>query len=165
MTKTSLPPPFSRGEHDHDACISQAMQRAETICAQRRLRLTPLRRRVLELVWRNHKPVRAYEILEHLGKDHSPVAPPTVYRALDFLLDAELIHRIESLNAFTGCESGHDHALQRSLFLICRECDATAELAGEPVDGAIARAAESVDFCVQGQVVEVFGVCPACSRG
>src|SRR5882724_8224269 len=89
--------------HDHQHCIDDALVRAATICAQSGGRLTPLRRRVLELVWHSHAPVGAYDILDALRRDGRPAAPPTAYRALEFLLGHGLIHRIESLNAFVGC--------------------------------------------------------------
>ena len=89
--------------HDHQSCIQQALDTAANLCEQRGLNLTPIRRRVLEIVWRSHEPIGAYQILAELAKERDKAAPPTVYRALDFLIDAGLVHRIESLNAFGGC--------------------------------------------------------------
>src|SRR5262249_40395465 len=89
--------------HDHRHCIDDALSRAETVCAERGARMTPLRRRVLELVWDSHAPIGAYAIMDLLrAADDRAAAPPTVYRALEFLLDQGLVHKIESLNAFVG---------------------------------------------------------------
>ena len=89
------PDPFGRARHDHTDCLAQAMHAAERLCALRGARLTKLRRRVLELVWRSHDPVGAYAILDALREDGRAAAPPTVYRALDFLSEQGLVHRIE----------------------------------------------------------------------
>src|SRR5919204_1424092 len=95
--------PFQAASHDHDSCIDRALDRAAQLCEERGARLTALRREVLALVWRGHEPVGAYAILEALRRSHPGAAPPTVYRALDFLIEHGLIHRIESLNAYVGC--------------------------------------------------------------
>jgi Fur family zinc uptake transcriptional regulator len=96
--------PIASRPHDHSHCVHSALSEADTLCAQKGLRLTALRRRVLELVWQSHKPLGAYDILAVLSEqDGRRAAPPTVYRALDFLLENGLVHRISSLNAFVGC--------------------------------------------------------------
>ena len=115
---------FPKAEHDHGDCIADALGMAEQVCAKRGARLTKLRRRVFELVWSSHAPVGAYDLLRHLARERDGAAPPTVYRALDFLRKHGLIHRIESLNAFVGCcTPGEAHAGQ---FLICSRCGAAA---------------------------------------
>ena len=105
MTDTDLSPTgaFARPGHDHRACVDEALDGAVELCRKRGARLTGTRQRILELVWAGHRPVGAYELLAALGRDGQPAAPPTVYRALDFLVDQGLVHRIESLNAFVGC--------------------------------------------------------------
>jgi hypothetical protein len=103
MSKRRILVPFKKRTHDHAECIDSALVSAQSSCERQGLRLTKLRRRVLELVWRGHTPVKAYDILEELRKEDRAAAPPTVYRALDFLLNAGLVHRIESLSAFVGC--------------------------------------------------------------
>ncbi|MHA1109066.1 MAG: transcriptional repressor, partial [Alphaproteobacteria bacterium] len=92
--------PFRATGHDHKRCIAEALAAAEEICARQSVKLTDLRRRVLELIWDRHEPVRAYDLLDQLRAGRRSAAPPTIYRALDFLLEAGLIHRIESLNAY-----------------------------------------------------------------
>ena len=79
--------PFDGERHDHDLCIADALREAERLCARRGTRLTQLRKRVLALVWTSHSPVRAYDLLERLSREQGRTAPPTVYRALEFLLE------------------------------------------------------------------------------
>ena len=100
MKPASLfPPP----DHDHARCSSDAMAQAEAICTERGQRLTPIRRQVLEALLASHKPLGAYEIIDVLATQGGRPAPITVYRALDFLRENELVHRIESRNAFVAC--------------------------------------------------------------
>ncbi|MEX2642687.1 MAG: Fur family transcriptional regulator, partial [Acetobacterales bacterium] len=124
-------------------------------------RLTPLRRSVLELVLESVAPVGAYTVLERLQeKLKRRVAPPTVYRALDFLLRQGLIHRIERFNAFVACpHPGEGH---RAQFLICTCCGLVRELDDAPVDEAIDRAAKRAGFAIERGLVEIEGRCPEC---
>ena len=126
MDADTLSTPFKPRRHRHQQCIDDALSAAEILCTRRGRKLTPLRRRVLELIWSRHEPARAYDILEQLDGEGKSGAPPTVYRALEFLLTNGLVHRIQSLNAYVGCgEPGTAHAGQ---FLICRGCNAVGEL-------------------------------------
>ncbi|QIB50373.1 Fur family transcriptional regulator [Pseudomonas sp. OIL-1] len=147
--------------HDHSQCVSEALDAAEQLCAQAGVRFTVLRKRVLELVWQSHKPLGAYDILEALAReDDRRAAPPTVYRALDFLLEQGLVHRIASLNAFIGCASPeHRHEGQ---FLICRSCRIAIELDQPAIRDAIAASAASLGFAVEGETVEITGLCAQC---
>ncbi len=155
--------PFGRRKHDHGRCIERALGRAEKICAKSGARLTPIRRRVLEIVWRSHVPVGAYDILRHLDADVPGAMPPTVYRALDFLRNQGLVHRIESLNAYIGCcDPGAPHTGQ---FLICRDCGLAMELRDPVVNAAIGARAAEIGFAVEQETVEVSGLCPDCRRG
>ncbi len=152
--------PFPHAEHDHARCVREALERAAALCAERGTKLTDLRRRVLELVLEGHRPVGAYDILERLAAERGRVAPPTVYRALDFLVGQGLVHRVDSRNAFVGCvraDGGH-----RACFLLCRECGAAAELVDPALDAALAELARRADFEVDRQVVEIEGRCAAC---
>lgn len=151
---------FPVANHDHGSCVAHALAAAEAECRRRGARLTDVRRRVLELVWRSHAPIGAYALLEILGREGFCAAPPTVYRALDFLLAHGLIHRIERLNAYTGCtRPGIPHAGQ---FLLCEGCGTAAELDDQTIDAAIGAAAARLGFTVHRQTVEVDGLCPAC---
>ena len=147
--------------HDHSRCVADALAEAEALCAKQGTRLTTLRKRVLELVWASHKPLGAYDILGVLSEeDGRRAAPPTVYRALDFLLENGLVHRIASLNAFVGC-SHPEHAHQGQ-FLICRSCNAAIELEQATISDAIISSAAGVGFAVESQTVEVVGLCAGC---
>ena len=102
--------PFPAERHDHLDCVRAAVSRAQDLCRRRGARLTPLREHVLELVWCSHAPIGAYQLLERLADTRGRVAPPTIYRALDFLSREGLIHRIVSLNAYVGCpQPGRPH--------------------------------------------------------
>ena len=151
---------FLPGEHDHRSCVANALDDAKAVCAERGARLTPVRRRVLEIIWQSHRPLGAYAILEVLSNEgHSP-APPTVYRALEFLLMHGLVHRLSSLNAFIGCTSpGHSGAGQ---FLLCTACGTAAELNDDAVERAIKRSAAAEGFASQAHTVEISGTCPHC---
>jgi len=147
--------------HGHQQCIDDALTTAQKMCDQGQLRLTPLRKRVLELVWQCHQPLGAYDILAQLtSEDGRPAAPPTVYRALDFLLEHGLIHRIASLNAFIGC--AYPQQTHQAQFFICRQCKLAQELPHSAIDAAIAAEAQKTGFQVEGQIIEVFGLCAPC---
>lgn len=153
---------FPPAHHDHGRCIADALAAAERCCAERGARLTPLRRRVLELVWEGHGPVGAYSLLDALRAEKMAAAPPTVYRALDFLLDQGLIHRIEKLNAFVGCTSPHEAGGHAGQFLICTCCGAVAEMNSASLSAAVTDHAAAQGFVVTRQYVEVEGLCPTC---
>ena len=147
--------------HDHEQCVSDALAAAEQVCERSGARLTPLRRRVLELVWQSHRPMGAYDLLDTLAReDDRRPAPPTVYRALDFLQEHGLVHRIASLNAFIGCPSPeHNH---QGHFLICRHCRVAFELDQSLIQPAISKVARQRDFSVEAETVEITGICAHC---
>jgi len=158
MTHTA----FARAGHDHDHCVVAALDRAEALCNAHGARLTTLRRAVLELVWRGHEPVGAYALLDALKRSHPNAAPPTIYRALEFLAAHGLIHRIESRNAFIGCDRPErPHAGQ---FLICARCSNAAEIDDPSVTRALSKSASGFGFAVTRQTVELSGLCPSCRR-
>lgn len=153
--------PDLASEHDHGQCITRALDRAAEICARRGVRLTSLRRRVLELVWESHGAVKAYDLLEKLGNEAGAAKPPTVYRALDFLIAQGLVHRLESVNAFVGCPNpGARHDAQ---FLICERCGTVAEFEAQELRGEIARAAAAVGFTLAQATIELRGACRVCT--
>lgn len=146
--------------HDHDRCRQKALAAVENTCVQKGLSLTPLRRRVLEILLTRHTAMGAYDVLEQLRVDGLGAQPPTAYRALDFLVSNEFAHRIERLNAFVACtHPGEHHA---PCFLICRTCDAVAELPGRRAIDALNGAASDLGFCVDHVSIEAEGLCPAC---
>ncbi|MCH7822082.1 MAG: transcriptional repressor [Proteobacteria bacterium] len=136
------------------------MATAELLCRDSGLRFTALRRRVLALVWESHKPIGAYGILAGLRDDGRRAAPPTVYRALEFLIEAGLVHRLDSLNAFIGCpDPGRMHTGQ---FLICRDCRTVTELADSDIEGLVAEKAKQLGFTAVRQILEIEGLCKRC---
>ncbi|MEN3973622.1 transcriptional repressor [Emcibacter sp. SYSU 3D8] len=149
--------------HDHSACVDDALETAESLCVERGARLTPLRRRVLELVWSSHRPVGAYDILGKLGDGARKPAPPTVYRALDFLIENGLVHRIESMNAYLGCI--HPKEFHTGQFLICRECGNVTEMDDDEVRQTLRRKAAAKGFDARSQTVELVGFCANCKAG
>lgn len=151
---------FQSPGHDHRHCVDDALAVAESRCRRQGARLTALRRRVLELVWKGHEPVGAYALLDALRAEGRPAAPPTVYRALDFLLDQGLIHRIERVNAFVGCPRPEISHIGQ--FLLCTECGTVAELDDPTVGEVVAVSAAAQGFSVTRQTIEIEGVCRAC---
>ena len=148
--------------HDHGHCIDTAMAAARRLCEERGARLTPVRRRVLELVWANHKPTGAYELLPQLAQDGFNSAPPTVYRALDFLLELGLIHRISSLNAFIGCD--HPGSAHPTGFFICHKCGEATELPPDELSALAERLEELLGVRVEGETHELTGLCSNCRK-
>ncbi len=153
---------FPVPEHNHSPCLSRALDRAQQAFEAKGLRLTDLRRRVFEEIAGSHHAVGAYDILEQLGKQGgSRLAPISVYRAIDALLSAGVIHRLESKNAFFACHSAHaDEGDQ--LILACEQCGRVAEVAAQPVFDAIAGAAREARFMPARTVTEVTGRCADC---
>jgi Fur family transcriptional regulator, zinc uptake regulator len=152
--------------HDHAVCVEDALAAAEARCVQEGLRLTPVRRRVLELLLAEHRAMGAYEILPRLAEEGLGSQPPVVYRALDFLVGHGFAHRVERLNAFVACGGpGEEHA---AAFLICRECGAVAEarLDARALPGrGLGLAAREAGFRIDSAVVEATGLCASCAAG
>ena len=124
------------------------------------MKLTPVRRRVLELVWQRHAPVGAYDLMAEFAQGGPPAAPPTIYRALEFLRDAGLVHRIDSLNAFIGCDAANTaHSEQ---FLVCRTCQQVTELHDPAISRLLATKAGRSGFVADAQSIEIKGLCRGC---
>ncbi len=155
-------PCFAFERHDHRDCQHYLLAEAKALCEKRNTRLTRRRLQVLEILLRSQQPMGAYEILACLNQAHSKqaIAPPIVYRALEFLLDEGLAHRIESKNAYISCvRPGHQCAAQ---FLICRGCDKVAELENRQSD--LFSDANRVGFTVDSAVMEITGRCADCRK-
>tara|TARA_R110002049_G_scaffold252264_2_gene427283 strand:- start:18920 stop:19378 length:459 start_codon:yes stop_codon:yes gene_type:complete len=151
-----------RERHRHNVCIKDALARAERVCAKRAIRLTPIRRKVLELIWQSHKPVKAYDLLASLSTEGHIEKPPTVYRALDFLLENHLIHKIESSNAFIGCEI--DHNKLDSKFFVCDECDEVKEMHEPKLDKTLLETSQKQGFIPNQTSIEIHGTCARCAK-
>lgn len=136
---------------------------AERECRARGLRLTPLRRLVLELIARSPHPLKAYDLLEQLKQHQAQgrAAPPTVYRALDFWLEQGFIHRIASQNSYVGCP--HPTEPHPRAFLVCERCQRVVELADDRLSRLLSRQAARHGFRARAQVIEVQGLCEGCA--
>src|SRR5262245_36097473 len=152
---------FLAPDHDHDRCSTDAMAVAEAICGERGQRLTPIRRKVLAALLGSHKPLGAYEIIERIAPGAARPAPITAYRALEFLRENGLVHRIESRNAFIACV--HNHALSDLVvFMICERCGAVGEASSPDVASTLASAARAAGFTPKSPVIEISGICTHC---
>ncbi len=140
--------------------IESALAHAQQICTLRGARLTPVRRRVLELILRADQPMGAYAVLAEMQRGRGKVGPPTVYRALDFLIAHKLVHKVETSSAFVACNDvEHPHESQ---FMICEDCGVTEEIRDDEIVQSLRRLGEGRGFIVERQIVEARGRCPAC---
>ena len=145
--------------HSGDAFVAEV----ERACEARGLRLTPLRASALRLIADAGRPLKAYDLLDRMKATHEGAAPPTVYRALDFLLEHGFIHKLASVNAFVGCH--HPGAAQHAVpFLICDGCQATIELEDEQIVRSLDARARAQGFVPRAQTLEVHGLCAACAQ-
>ena len=148
--------------HDHAVCVSTMLGRAEARCREAGLNLTPVRRRTLEILLREHRAIGAYDLLAHLAQEGLGSQPPVAYRALDFLVKAGLAHKIEALNAYIACtETEAEHT---PAFLICRRCNSVVETRTTPAAGRLGDAARETGFHIERAVVEAQGLCPSCQE-
>ena len=151
------------GHHTHHHDAKAFVREVEEVSEQRGPRLTPLRTEVLELIAAATKPVKAYDLLDQLREKHGNAAPPTVYRALDFLLEQGFIHKLESINAFVSCY--HPAQAHQVPFLICDVCADAEEVCDERVAELIEAQAKALGFRALAQTLEVHGVCKRCQKG
>jgi Fur family zinc uptake transcriptional regulator len=154
---------FPGPEHDHGSCLQVTRERAAKSFESSGLRLTPLRVRVLEEIASSHHAIGAYEILDRLARKGSArLAPISVYRALEALLEAGVVHRLESRNAYFACLVPHAGD-RHQIVLACERCGMVAEVPGEAVFQGIAGAARVAGFVPSRSMVEVAGSCGQCS--
>lgn len=147
--------------NNHEHCILDALDKARSLCQDRGVRLTAPRERVLELVWQSHCPVSAYEILAEMTQGKSkPAQPPTVYRALDFLQEQGLVHRLSSINAYIGCS--HPGTKHNGCFFICAKCRTTVEIEHPAIDQSLKSCANDHGFTISETSIELTGLCTNC---
>jgi Fur family transcriptional regulator, zinc uptake regulator len=152
---TSTRPPRS------DSVAAQ-LDVAEALCAQRGRRLTPIRRKVLELLLRHGRSLKAYDLLEAMRAVHPGAAPPTVYRALDFLMDEGLVHRLDAVNAWIAC---HDAGgAPHDLLVVCTGCGAVAEVSDPAMSRQLAERVALTGFALNSHETEIRALCPACQQ-
>lgn len=148
----------------HGASHESVLERAERLCRERDAQFTPLRRKVLETVASQSGPMGAYDIAERMSGPNRKIAAVSVYRALDFLTEQGLVHRIASRNAFVSC--GHSHGARDGLlFLICRTCGGIDELTSAAIDGELDRTLAGAGFTPTSRIIEVEGECGTCRSG
>jgi Fur family zinc uptake transcriptional regulator len=148
-------------KHNHKQCVRTALATAEQVCQERGVQLTPIRYQVLELIWESHKAVKAYELLDRIKPLQMAAKPPTIYRALEFLSEQGLIHRVESLNAFIGCrcsDSPHEQ-----LLLICKNCQEVEERTATKVMQTLSDEFTDAGFIVHSKAIEIHGICSQCA--
>lgn len=153
----------SSPHHQHVHAPNRFVHEVQTACEQRGLRLTPLRKRVLELIASDERPVKAYDLLDRLRLETGKSAPPTIYRALDFLLENGFIHKLESINAYTGCH--HPSEQHTAPFFICDGCGHATEFCNSEVADLLVKHAHELGFLPQAQTLEVHGQCVQCRNG
>lgn len=159
MTDTVTDDAFT--PHDHTECQSRVMEQAEKMLAAQGARLTPVRRRTLEILLESHSALGAYQVLERLAESGFGRQPPVAYRALEFLIEHGLVHRLQRLNAYTAClHPTTDHA---PVFLICRKCDKVAEAHFPQLRAGLVQSADAMNFGVERATIEASGICSSCS--
>ena len=136
------------------------MREVTASCEMRGLRLTEIRLQVLELIANAQKPIKAYDLLDRLKDARSNAAPPTVYRALDFLIENGFIHKLQSINAYVSCH--HPSVVHQVPFLICDVCESATEICDERVSGLLSDQAKAFGFSPRAQTLEVHGTCKRC---
>ena len=149
-------------QHHHHRDAAGVVREVERASLERGLRLTPLRHQVLDLIARARKPVKAYDLLDALRDTHAGAAPPTVYRALDFLLENSFIHKLESINAYVSCH--HPEEAHQVPFLICDVCASAVEICDDNVAQILGEQAREHGFKPRAQTLEVHGVCAECAK-
>lgn len=147
--------------HSDKGCREEALHDAETLCREQAVNLTPIRKRVLELIWQSHKPIKAYDVLGQLQQEMPGAKPPTVYRALDFLLEHHFIHKLQRLNAFIGCHRP-DSGGESCYFLICTRCEEVRESHHASIRQGLQDSTREQMFLPQKITVEVEGICRQC---
>lgn len=154
-------PDCAHGAHAHSGRgAGELLAHADAICRDRGLNLTPLRRRVFEALANSSSPLGAYDLVEELGRERR-VSPISIYRALDFLIESGLIHRIALRNTYLPCHGDHG-ADETTVFLVCATCGAVDELASPALARGLDRVARSVDFTPRSRTVELEGECVQC---
>jgi len=145
---------------NHSKCKKEAIKNADEFCSKKGLRLTAIRKKVLEIIWESHNPMKAYSILQKL-KGVGSEKPPTVYRALNFLIDNRLIHKLSSQQSYVGCEHANTH--DQCYFLSCTECGDITECCSNELDNAFSKTVKKAKFNQSNVVCEISGICSTCS--
>jgi Fur family transcriptional regulator, zinc uptake regulator len=154
---------FPKPGHDHGSCVEEAVARARQVCEMRGVRLTALREAVLRVLTGSHMALGAYDILDRMNEQGRRLAPISVYRIIDILVEAGLVHRLESKNAYFACLSRHEDGASR-VVMLCEACHRVAEAEAPDAWGAIKAVTQNTGFAISATVLEVQGQCPDCRK-
>ncbi|AKJ43325.1 zinc uptake transcriptional repressor Zur [Pragia fontium] len=143
--------------------IELMLAKVQKLCEQRAVRLTPQRQLVLRLMAEQKNAISAYDLLDLLRLSEPQAKPPTVYRALDFLLEQGFIHKIESTNSYVVCHHVGE-PLHTSALFICDSCGLVTEYHAQGIDRLLEELAEKSHFTIQHSVLETHGVCSKCVK-
>lgn len=154
---------FPARDHDHGVCIAGALGRAKARCLEMGIKWTALREQIFRHVSTSHKPVSAYDLIESLAKEGKRLAPVSIYRILDVLQEAGVVHRLESRNAFFACMSGHKSAAHTVTF-VCDRCERVMEVEAPAAFRAIGEVSGANQFFPRSAIVEVSGTCAECQE-
>lgn len=146
----------------HKSCMKDKMQEIEELFAKNSLILTPLRQKILEIIFRDHGAIKAYDILDELRKEGFSDKPPTVYRVLDFLLQNQIVHKLSSINSYIICSHLTKH--KDCYFLICNKCETVVECCNKYLSKIIDKTANDNKFNVEKTIVEISGICKSCQK-
>lgn len=153
---------FPGPDHNHGACLTATLARARAAFEAKGLRLTDLRLAVLSEIAASHEAIGAYDIIERLGVKGTRLAPVSVYRAIEALIDVGSVHRLESSNAYFACHAPHADQTPH-VVLSCGNCQTIAEVAASDVFGALDEVAARHAFNASVRIVEVAGQCARCT--
>ncbi len=163
MKKKQTNPNISKNfmDHNHELCFESALKDFKQHFIKKKLKLTPLRLKVFQLLLKDHRPLGAYQILDLLRKDGFSSTPPIAYRVLDFLIKHGFVHKIKKLNAFVACSHpGNSHS---PTFMICRKCEKVAEI-NEKESGLKFSRETSSEFKIEEAIIELIGICKNCTK-
>jgi len=163
MTEGAAKQSLATSTSQSDRRLAKAVERASQAFEEKNLRFTKLRHDVFQEIASTYTSIGAYDILARLAEKGTRLAPISIYRAIDALLEAGVIHRLESKNAYFACRR-LDHALgRRPIFLACERCNAVQEVDSEGVFETIDRLSRAASFQPRVKFVEVSGLCRSCA--
>ena len=148
--------------NDHKKCIDDALKKADLICQDKGLRFTKIRRFIFKQICKSHKPAKAYDLLSEVSKMNYSAKPPTVYRALDFLMDNGFIHKINTLNAYITCSHSLKH--NQCYFIICNKCEEVQECCDDSITDSINTTLAQNRFSYKDIALEISGSCNNCLK-
>lgn len=144
----------------HHKCIESALEQTEKLCLNNKIKFTELRKNIFIHIWQNHKPIKAYDILQELQKKEAKAKPITVYRALDFLVKNHMVHKLTSDNTFFGCT--HPGKAHNCYFLICKKCNNVEEGCKNDLIKNIYNNLDQTNFKIEYINLEIHGICKKC---